>query len=172
MRKIYLYFIIVFLNIIVIISCSSSDLNKKISMNTGIDLSDGAVSKSIDSHGGFHGDGITYIEMSFSDKQGVNITKIIDKEKSWSRLPLNDNLNTAIYGKENSNEYVGSLFSGDSGNELFPKVENGYYFFVDRHRDSKEVTDYTDILNRNSFNFTIAIYNTDNQTLYYGELDT
>ena len=48
----------------------------------------------------------------------------------------------------------------------------GYYYFIDRHSDSKDKYDYSDINKRSSYNLTIAIYDKSNKTIYYYELDT
>ena len=52
-------------------------------------------------------------------------------------------------------------------NPLVPDIQNGYYRLIDRHSDRE-----TDILDRYSFNFTVGLYDTDNNTLYFCELDT
>lgn len=62
--------------------------------------------------------------------------------------------------------------SGKDGKTFFPMVYNGYHFFIDRHSESKDVKDDTDLLNRNSLNFAIAIYDTDWRDIVfeYGKL--
>lgn len=92
--------------------------------------------------------------------------------EGWNKLPLTDNLNVVVYGKESPSESLGPYVTDDDGKTIFPVVENGYYFFMDRHSESKGINDDTNILNRYPFNFTIAIYDTDNQTIYYCEFDT
>ena len=52
---------------------------------------------------------------------------------------------------------------------LMPEVENGYYIVIDRHSQKDE---NDDILGRASYNFTMAIYDTDANILYYCEFDT
>ena len=51
-------------------------------------------------------------------------------------------------------------------------LENGYYFFEDRHSESKDSADDSEMFYRNSYNFSIAVYDTDNHIFYYFELDT
>lgn len=156
-----------------ITACSSDNSTKKyISKTLGIDLSGGTVAVNVDSHGGFHGDGITYVEITFSENDNKAIVEAIENNEDWRRLPLSENLNIVIYGKESSWESIGPYVTDDEGKTIFPMVYNGYYFFTDRHRESKDAKDDTDLLNRYSFNFTIAIYDTDGQTLHYCEFDT
>jgi len=44
--------------------------------------------------------------------------------------------------------------------------------FVDRHSESKDIHSDIDLFSRHSFNFTIALYDVDSNTLYYYEFDT
>ena len=63
------------------------------------------------------------------------------------------------------------IHNGD-GAPVIPEVENGYYYFLDRHSQSTNPKYDSGVLGRASYNFTIAIYDEDRQTLYYAELDT
>ncbi len=56
--------------------------------------------------------------------------------------------------------------------EQLPRVEHGYYYFVDRQAESEQQTSDEQILERVSYNFSIAIYDTDTDTLYYVEADS
>ena len=49
-----------------------------------------------------------------------------------------------------------------------PEIREGYYRLIDRHAEAGE----SDILERSSFNFTLALYDTGADTLYFFELDT
>ena len=49
---------------------------------------------------------------------------------------------------------------------------SGWYYFYDRHTESLNRNDPSDILERSSFNFDIAIYDADTDTLYYISIDT
>ena len=53
---------------------------------------------------------------------------------------------------------------------LLPEVENGYYRLIDRQMENGFVT--AAMLERASLNFTLGIYDTDTDTLYYCEMDT
>ena len=172
MRRTSLYMLLALSIILLTTACSSSNSTKDVSQTLAVDLSTANVSQNMDSHGGFHGDGAAYLEMTFTDEEQKNLLEDLKNNTAWSNLPLSDNLNVAVYGKENESETVGPFVTDDKGNALFPLVENGYYFFLDRHNESKNTKEDTDLLSRNSFNFTIAIYDIDKQTLYYSELDT
>ena len=55
------------------------------------------------------------------------------------------------------------------GGPLFPKVEEGYWFFCD---DQTESYTAQGVRERPSQNFTAAVYDSQSRTLYCGELDT
>ncbi len=53
-----------------------------------------------------------------------------------------------------------------------PRIENGYWLFIDRHGDSVDNYDDVELFNRHSFNFTLALYDAYENMLYYIEFDT
>lgn len=118
-----------------------------------------------DTHGGFHGDGTYSIVLDCSDKK-TNIYKKID---DWRPLPLSENLQLIMYGGVRDGMTYGYNLAQDNN---IPIITNGYYCFLDRH--SRAVDKYSDneLFNRHSFNFSLAIYDTDTDTLYYIREDT
>ena len=60
----------------------------------------------------------------------------------------------------------------ENGDTIIPDIQNGYYYFYDRHSESTEPYNDEDVLSRASFNFTLALYDSDNNVLYYVEFDT
>ena len=135
------------------------------------DLSSGTISKSEESHGGFHNDGKTFIEITFSDNNET-LEEEIKTNSNWTEMPLSENLHTLVYGKTSDTESVGPYVADEDNKPLFPNIENGYYFFKDRHSESKNASDDTAVLKRNSFNFAIAIFDSTTRAIYYYELDT
>lgn len=116
-----------------------------------------------ENHGGFHGDGTYHLILDCTE----NKEKALENVKGWNKLPLSKNLKLIMYGDE----------SGQYGYDLaeevnIPEVTNGYYYFCDRHSDSTDSSDDTNLLSRASFNFTLAIYDSDTNRLYYVEFDT
>lgn len=154
-----------------ITACSSKNETSQLSKVLGIDLSSGTVSKSEESHGGFHNDGKTFIEITFSDNNET-LEEEIKTNSNWTEMPLSENLHTLVYGKTSDTESVGPYVADEDNKPLFPNIENGYYFFKDRHSESKNASDDTAVLKRNSFNFTIAIFDSTTRAIYYYELDT
>ena len=133
-----------------------------------LDISSGTIVHNRDSHGGWLGDGEVIVVVSFSP-ENAPLTQI---ETTWTPLPLTENLNTAVYGNYKDNYRRNPFFTDEKGNPFLPEIENGYYFFRDRSSESTDHFDDSELFNRASYNFTLAIYDTDTQTLYYFELDT
>lgn len=134
----------------------------QVSHALGVDASAGTVVSTSDSHGGFHGDGLTFIELSFPDNSfGASIQDV------WHPLPLSENLSTFIYGSSSAGPYI-----TQDGVNCFPPVQNGCYYFQDRHSESTDPQSDLELFQRYSYNITFALYDADTQTLYYCEFDT
>ncbi|MBR3840001.1 MAG: hypothetical protein IKM20_02575 [Erysipelotrichales bacterium] len=118
-----------------------------------------------DTHGGFHGDGSYYLILDCSEKK-EEVEVIIN---DWKPLPLSENLQLMMYGGEKDGMYYHSNIAEDAH---WPIINNGVYKFIDRHSGVVDQSDDTDLLNRYSYNFSIAVYDLDTNTLYYYELDT
>lgn len=148
---------------------SENSIQDEISREISINASEGVEVICEDSHGGFHGDGKTYVVLSFSDD---TVQDQIASSTVWNPLPLSENLAALVYGLSTSDSIIGPYLTDEDNQPIIPAIENGYYFFLDRHSESTNPHDDTDVLDRASFNFTIAIFDTDTNTLYYVEFDT
>lgn len=171
MRKICLIITVLILTISTMTSCSSKSEENELSTILDIDVSSGTISHTQDSHGGFHNDGLLFTEITFTDET-ESLKNEIKRSSLWTEMPLPESLNTLIYGNISSTQAIGPYITDEESNPLFPNVENGYYFFKDRHSESKNSGNDTDVLNRSSFNFTIAIYDEDTKTIYFAQMDT
>ena len=152
--------------------CSSEKTNNvlsEISKTIGVDVSTGEVISESDSHGGFHGDGDTVIEIQFSD---TSLSDQIKDNEEWNAMPLTENLTALVYGIRTETSSIGPMIHSGDNIPVVPEIENGYYYFKDRHYESTDPKDDTNVLSRSSYNFTIAIFNADATILYYLELDT
>lgn len=123
----------------------------------GFAKKDFTVVEELDTHSGFFGDGYYYLILDCSD----NKNEALNKVKGWKKLPLSENLERFMYGGYESAKKA-----------RFPQTENGYYIFEDRSSESTDSTDDTDLFNRHSFNFSIAVYDCDTDKMYYFEYDT
>lgn len=134
-----------------------------------VDISSGTVIADADTHGGFHGDGTTFLAIQFDDTVCLDS---IEGNPAWKPLPLSENLTALAYGLEKGTSAYGPYLTDEDGDPFFPVIANGYYFFEDRHSESTDPKDDADVLNRHSFNLTLAIYDADTDVLYHCEIDT
>ena len=147
----------------------TTDVLTDISNTLEVDVSDGVVIYQYDDHGGFLGDGEMLVKLSFSDTDCLNRIK---ESSDWKPLPLTKNLEAFVYGAVIYGCNYEPCIHDEDYNPVVPKIENGYYCFVDRHSQSKDKKDDSALLNRYSINCSLAIYDTDTNLLYYLELDT
>ena len=151
-------------------ACSSYSPNKYISNQLGIDIPGDIMIKLTDTHGGFHGDGTTYTKIEFTDKNAETISTTIKENGNWNSLPLSENLQLMLYGGTREEFIYQYNLAIEFG---IPTIQHGYWVFIDRI--DSEITLYNDdeeLFDRASFNFTVAIYDIDKDTMYYLEYDT
>lgn len=138
---------------------------EKLSKEIGIDVSGGTEISSYDTHGG-NGDGASCVALSFS---GDEVLRQIEADQRWKKLPADRTVEALIYGISDETSIIGPFLSNQNGKKLIPRIQNGYYLFIDRHRDAEK---NQDVLERKSYNFTAAFYDADDRILYFGKLDT
>ncbi len=146
----------------------------KIGTDVGLDMTDGDYTEIVENHGGFHGDGETYSTVKFPDD---SLQEDIKDADGWKELPMSTNVTALIYGiteeTENGTVSYGPFLRDVEENALLPEIENGYYFFMDRQaEDGEDKYDDSKVLDRSSYNFTVAVYDTDTDTLHYVKFDT
>ncbi len=143
----------------------TSDYIDKTTEHFGFTKRDFTVVEELDTHGGFLGDGSYYLILDCSN----NKEQALDEVKCWKKLPLSENLNLIMYGGEKDGVTYGYELAKEAH---MPKISNGYYMFEDRHSESKDSKNDSDLLDRHSSNFSVAIYDCDTDRLYYFEFDT
>ena len=155
-------------------ACGSQTPQEEVSQALGIDVSSGQVISASDDHGGFHGDGTTFVQLQFSDS---GVLEQIEESGRWEAFPLDRTAQALVYGvtEEFGTEETGITVFQDGpylvdsdGDPLVSEIREGYYQLIDRHAEAGQ----SDILDRHSFNFTLALYDTETDTLYFCELDT
>lgn len=119
-----------------------------------LDLSGGTLERFEDSHGGFHGDGLTAAEVTVED-----LVEKLANAGGWRPLPMSDSAAQAIRLCEAEEETV-------------EETAEGFYYFYDRHSECEDPYDSTQMHSRFSYNFTMAVYDSGNGRLYFYELDT
>ena len=112
-----------------------------------------------DTHGGFHGDGEALVKVYFSDKQVEKFIRKIEKNIHWNKLPMNEMLQTCI-----SNNITDEI--------SLPIIENGYWFFLDRHSEATDKYNYNEMFDRASSNYSIAIFDNNSNIFYIYSIDT
>ena len=139
-----------------------------------LDLSGCEVVSSWDDHGGFHGDGTAFAELKCSDS---GVLDQIQEDSGWKAFPLDRTARALVYGvrEEVGTEetgitayQTGPYVTDDDNDPLIPEIRAGFYRLIDRHAQAGE----TDLLSRASLNFTLALYDTNTNTLYFCEMDT
>lgn len=113
-------------------------------------------------HSGFRNEGETLKRIYFSERQANNFIEQVKKKNSWRELPMTERL----FNKVCKYAMVDNM--------NIPKVDKGYWFVFDRHSEAKDKYNEKDIFdeNRHSYNFTVAVFDSDNNILYIYELDT
>ena len=127
---------------------------KLVSEELGLNVSSGTVISDTDTHGGFLGDGYTVMSISFGND---SVLESISKDGRWQEFPLDETMNALVY------DYL----RDDDGNTLIPEINNGWHILIDHQTDQD-----TPILDRYSFNYTVGLYDTVRDILYYGRFDT
>lgn len=140
------------------INTEESAAVRKAAFSIGIDLSSGELVSTYDDHGGFHGDGTTCTIIRFSDDA---LLEEIEEAGTWQAFPPDEAVNELLYGNY--------LYDTETQENFVPPMEKGYYLLKDRNAQAAEKPN---IMTRGSFNFDLAVYDTDNRTLYYLVLDT
>lgn len=161
-------FFIIFLSLFLFSSCERSP-QKDISRALKLDVSSGSVLCFTDTHDAFLGDGLCYGALQFAD---TSLMEIIQQDSRWNPLPLDDTLTAVAYGLTKGQSSVGPYLTGEDGEPLFPGIEQGYYYFQDRNSEQSGGGEEADLLERRSFNFILAIYDSTNHILYFGKMDT
>ena len=131
----------------------------------GFTKKDFSVVEEFEDYGGFPVDGSHYLILDCSS----NKKKALEIIKDWNKLPLSENLNLAMYGGEKDGVIYGYELAKEAH---MPKIENGYYIFEDRHSESSNSIDDSELFDRYSFNFSIAVYDCDTNKMYFFKFDT
>ena len=117
----------------------------------GVDLPRPVETQWSDDHGGFLGDGVTRGVLVFSSQNGAALEKALAENEVWHTLPLPEPVDQFLYSGRFQEE------------ECIPQVQKGYYYFRDRLHDTFSTDQLMDAY---SYNATIALYDTQNTTLY------
>ncbi len=167
MKK-YLSITLIFLLLIMsMAACGTKGTQNIVSEALSLDVSSGSEVSNYDTHSG-NGDGTACIAFSFKDN--AVLMKIQDNTK-WKAFPLDETVQTLVYGTEDETGKSGPYLTDKDGKPLVPEIRNGYYLLIDRQAE-KDKAAGADFLHRSSFNFDLGLYDTDTNILYFCQLDT
>ena len=153
-----LYGIFILALLCLTIGCGKQDILKKIELNDN----KCEIKSELDTHGGFLGDGDYFAKIKCSK---INYNKL---SKNWKKLPLSDSLNQVTQIKKCNDKDCKNIYERFS----IPSIENGYYYFLNKQAKSKNKYDDTNLNDKTSLNFILAIMDMDTNIIYYYELDT
>ena len=109
-----------------------------------ISLDDATVIEEWDNHGGFHGDGETFVKLLCPDGFEERLAS------EWKALPLEDSAYKYYY------EWGGFFENPETNEKIVPEVRNGYWFFKDT----------------GPMNWDFGLFDCDENILYYYEYDS
>lgn len=155
MRKI----LIGILCIMILGGCGTNKKSEYISKIIGIEEEKLQIIKEKDTHSGFMGDGNYFAKVKCKD---------FIVSDNWKKLPLTDSILEVLNMEHCDKKDCKNVFDRYD----IPKVEDGYYYFVNRHSNVTNRYDSTNLGESKSYNFTIAIYDNKTKMMYFYELDT
>ncbi|MDO5564902.1 MAG: hypothetical protein Q4F88_06715 [Eubacteriales bacterium] len=111
------------------------------------------------SYEGIHNDGELLYTFQFDKHESIEF--ITNIEHTWNHTPLSDDINILLYGGYKN----GINYQYNLGQKIgIPIVENGFWCIVPKDIDN--------ILLQYSFDFTLSIFDTDTNILYYYKINT
>ncbi|ADQ47001.1 hypothetical protein Calkro_2163 [Caldicellulosiruptor kronotskyensis 2002] len=153
---------------------------KEFEENFNIRLPRGTVSEKIyDDYSGFHNDGVKLYKFVFTPKGMKSFVSYIEKQKDWEKLPLSQSYQALIYGGE-VKDFSGNVtgFGGFAKEVGLPKISSGYWKAIgDKSVITARFIDYENLdiktlINLNSYDFYLAIYDTKKGILYMFHINT
>lgn len=137
---------------------AGNDMERYLEKELRISLPDGVEIASMDSHGGFHGDGTLLAAVTVPDKAEQDTLWDQVKDK-WNALPADEAIMEPI--RQLWEERCGAL-------PLLPDTENGRWFYRDRYEEQYgEKCEFNSVLQ----NCTFALLDRDSGRLYVLEND-
>lgn len=167
MKKIIVLTLSLLLLCINLASCGENSKNSY-PYDTDIDFSKGETLEAWDTHGGFLGDGDYFEVKKFNEEDAKTVIDKMKNNSKWKKLPMSKGLNSFIYG----NTQWGGLAVNEDDKVLIPKIKKGYYCLIDRYDEKVNYDDFGEMMEQYSYNFTIAIFDTEKNKLYYYEYDS
>ena len=125
------------------LSTEKKSLREVAAEHLNLSLEEATVLEEWDNHGGFHGDGETFVKLSCSD----DFEQRLGSE--WKSLPLEGEAYQYFY------EWGGVFENPETGEKVIPEVKNGYWYFK----------------NTGAMNWEFALFDCDENILYFYVFD-
>lgn len=158
--------LVVVVGIIALVIYGISDIYHKkmehISRNIELNFKNCSINWERNTHSGFLGDGEYFVRLECSNIDYDNLAK------NWKKLPLSESIKKAVETKFCEGNGCKDIYEKYS----IPSIEKGFYYFFDRHSDAIDKYDDTELNNRSSWNYTLALLDPKTNTIYYYEIDT
>ena len=152
---------LLFVSLLVLSLCGCKDNKvKAISDRLNVNLEGCTIITESDTHGGFLGDGEYFAKMSCSKEEAKTI------KSKWKDLPLREDIEEVLEMSRCDDESCKDAYDKYD----IPSIAQGYYYLLDRHSESKNGD--TDLNGRSSYNFSLGIFDSENNIVYVYELDT
>ena len=120
-----------------------------------VDLSSAKVLEEWDTHGGFHGDGESFLKMSVPNdfEEKLDIGEVVDGKAGdgWYAMPFTGTVYEYYY------EWGGLFEHPETREKVIPEIANGYWKFTSE---------------QSGFNWELAVLDADADILYYYEFDS
>lgn len=113
---------------------------------------------------GFFGDGSNILLFFSEEKDKNTIKEKLSKDKNWMNLPVTKEVEERIGGSIslNNGELDEPTLEMHSSYLRIPKIEKGYFYYKNTNEIDENV----------SSNFLFAIFDENNNTVYYYEFDS
>lgn len=145
-------------------------MDKRLSRALGIRIPSDSALVIQDSHGGFHNDGDLMVRTKFEGKKAEKMVSQIKSNQDWEATPLPQEIKLVLYGGEISPDNVYQSDLAKQNN--MPEISAGYWLFIDRKDGKKKITAGKEWLSDYSSNYTVGLYDTKTNSLYYFESDS
>ena len=172
MKKSLISFLCIMLSLMLLTSCRSSENPEpERTDRLGIELLVSSRTIHFDSHDNFFGEGELYEVYKLERYMGVHIAEEISGNENWHTFPMDDFISSLIYGADNITSSFPTDKSGKTYDIIIPQLKHGYYCFYDKRVRSYELQNFASSYNEFDYGFCLAVFDIDNYTFYYLEMD-
>ena len=130
--------------------------------NIDVDYQKAKLVSEYDTHGGFHGDGVSCRSYRVDEA----LAERLEQSEYWRDFPLAEEVELLVYGNEDGGQYV------QSDGLTSPRIAQGRWYFRDRFPQAADPYDERAVFTRAAFNFTVGLYDREQKLLHVLKMDT